>query len=323
MTDRKKQRGAALLIVLLLAATVSFVAVSAMEKTKLAFSRTINVTARGEALWGAFGIETLALAAVEEILGQENATMSLDDPWATAPVELPLERGSARVFFADATTCFNVNSLGGAYDDRNAQNGPVAEFIRLAGHAGVGEFDARALAESIGDWIDEDTSRRPQGAEDGYYTLLPSPYRTGNQKLASISELRAIKGVTREIYGALKPYLCAGSDEAAMKINVNMLTEARAPVLAAALGPEVTVQAARDIISDRPPGGYAAVQEFMGVPAVAALNLSGSDRFDVTSRYLQARAEIVYDTALLEMTSMIETGGRGARVLARRIGAEE
>ncbi len=323
MTRRKKQRGAALLIVLLLAATVSFVAYAAMEKTTLAASRTSNVTARSEALWGAFGIEVLALAAVEDVLEQDNAVMSLDDPWASAPVELPLDEGAARVFFADATACFNVNSLSGAYDDANAQNGPVAEFIRLAGHLGIGEFDARALAESIGDWIDEDTQRRPQGAEDGHYTLLPSPYRTGNQPLASVSELRAVKGVTREIYGTLKPYLCAGGGDAAMKINVNMLAERHAPVLAAALGPQVTVQEAADLITDRPPGGYARVEDFMAVPAVAARNLSGSDRFDVVSRYLKARAEIVYDNVLLEMTSMIDAGEGRPRVLSRRIGAEE
>ena len=46
-------------------------------------------------------------------------------------------------------------------------------------------------------------------------------------------------------------------------------------------------------------------------------------RFAVTSRFLIARAEIVYDTALLEMTSLIATEGKDARVIARRIGAEE
>ena len=96
MSNCRKQRGAALLIVLLLAATVSFVALSAMERTTLAAARTVNVTARGEALWGAFGIETLALAAIEEILSLENGVMSIDDPWAAAPVAAPPSRRPAR-----------------------------------------------------------------------------------------------------------------------------------------------------------------------------------------------------------------------------------
>ncbi|MCK5748094.1 MAG: type II secretion system minor pseudopilin GspK, partial [Oricola sp.] len=184
-------------------------------------------------------------------------------------------------------------------------------------------FEARALAETIGDWIDADMNRRPQGAEDEFYTVLPSPYRAGNQNLASLSELRAVKGVTRELYGTLKPYLCAAPTEAPMKINVNMLVESDAPVLAAALGEEGNVAGAADIISGRPLGGYAKVEEFLAVPAIAKLGAAGAERFDVTSRYMRARAEIVYDTAVLEMTSVLETGGGRARVLARRIGAEE
>ncbi len=322
MRKRRKQRGAALLIVLLLAATLSFVALAAMERTTLAASRTINAGARAEAMWAAFGVETLTLAAIDEILAQENLVMSLDDEWARAPVELPLEGGAARVFLADATACFNINSLGVPYEDETGE-GAVAEFIRLAGFAGIGEFDARALAEAIGDWIDEDANRRPQGAEDNYYSMLASPYRTGNQHLASVSELRAIKGVTRNVYAALKPYLCAVDDAAPMTINVNMLAERHAPVLAAALGPAMTVQAARDVITERPPGGYATVRDFLSVPAIAAVNPAAQDRFDVVSRYMQARAEIIYDTALFEMTSTFETGSRKARLVSRRIGAEE
>ncbi len=322
MTRCGHQHGAALLVVLLLAATLSFVALAAMQRTALAAARAGNVTARGEALWRALAVETLALAAVEEIVKAESGKMSLDDPWALAPVELPLDDGAARVFLADATACFNVNSLGGAYGDTETDKN-MAEFVRLAGLLGVRDFDAAALAETIGDWIDADANRRPQGGEDEYYTALPSPYRTGNQPMASVTELRAVKGVNREIYGTLKPYLCAFSDAAPSSVNVNMLSERHAPLLAAMLGPQVTAQTANDIIADRPPGGYLNSDAFWAAPPVAGLNIEKSGRFQVTSRYLIARAEIVYDTALLEMTSTIETSGQGVRVVARRIGAEE
>lgn len=322
MSARDRQRGAALLIVLLLAATLSFVALSAMEKTALASARSINVNARGEALWRAFAVETLALSAIDEILAQQNATMSLDDPWASDPIELPLEDGAARVVFADRTSCFNINSLGAPFN-RERGSAAEAEFIRLASFLGVSEFEATALAEAIGDWIDEDTNRRPQGGEDEYYTALPSPYRAGNQPMASVSELRAVKGVSRETYAVLKPHLCAAGVLEPTPVNVNMLAETHAPLLAAVLGSQATPQAAADIIAARPPGGYATVEAFLSSSSVAALNIQNTGRFQVKSRFIEARAEIIYDTALIEMTSIIETGGNGARVLARRIGAEE
>ncbi len=319
---RRKQKGAALLIVLLLAATLSFVALSAMELTTRAAARTINVNARGESLWRAFAVETLILAAVEEIVSDESAVMSLDDPWATDPVEFPFDEGGARVFLTDGGACFNVNSLGASYGEGDGEEGG-GEFTRLAGHLGIGEFDAAALAQMIGDWVDDDTNRRPQGSEDEYYTALPSPYRTGNQPMASISELRAVRGVTRELYGTLKPYLCALNSGAPSVINVNMLSERHAPVLAAALGPAVTPQMAADLISARPPGGWTSVDVFLQTAPIGDLDIQSGDRFAVVSRYLIARAEIVYDTALLEMTSVIDTQGGGAKVLSRRLGAEE
>ncbi|MEZ5893092.1 MAG: type II secretion system minor pseudopilin GspK [Parvularculaceae bacterium] len=319
MSRRSKQKGAALLIVLLLAATLSFLALATMERTTTAASRAVNVNARGEALWRAFAVETLSLAAVDDAVARSNGRMSLDDPWAASPVELPFDGGGARVVFADATACFNLNSLGAENNEAAA-----AEFVRLSESAGVSSFDATALADAIADWIDADGARRPQGAEDEYYSILPSPYRTANQPFASVTELRAIRGATREVYAALKPYLCALPGTGPSPLNVNMLEERHAPVLAAALGDGASVQAAKDVIAARPPGGYATVDAFMGTPQVSALGASqGQSRFAVTSAYVVARAEIVYDTALLEMTSEIAVQNGGSSVIARRIGAEE
>ncbi|MFC2953315.1 type II secretion system minor pseudopilin GspK [Marinicaulis aureus] len=322
MRRREQQKGAALLIVLLLAATLSFVALSAMELTTRAAARTGNVLSRSEALWRAFAVETLALSAIDEIASDDSGVMSLDAPWASKPVELPFDDGGARVFLGDGTACFNINTLGadsaGTGGDQSRE-----EFVRLAGHLGIDEFEAIALAETVGDWVDEDTNRRPQGSEDEYYTALPSPYRTGNQPMASVSELRAVKGVTRELYGTLKPYLCAMDGDTASVINVNMLSERHAPVLSAALGGAVPVQVAADLIAARPPGGWLTVEAFLETPPIGDLDLQNSARFAVTSRFLIARAEIVYGTALLEMTSVIDANGGRARVLSRRLGAEE
>lgn len=324
--EQHKQRGAALLIVLLLAATLSFIALASLEKTTLAASRSGNVQARSEALWRGFAAEELAAAAIVQAYETSEGKLSLDDEWATEPLIVPFDEGGVRLFFIDATLCFNLNSLRQQTSNRNEPSPAVEEFIRLAGHLGFSEFEATTLAETIADWVDDDVNRRPQGAEDEYYTTLPSPYRAGNQPVASVSEIRAVRGVNRAIYGTLKPYLCAGADDEPSPINVNMLAERHAPVLAAMLGEDATLQTAVDIIAARPVGGYEDKTAFTAIPLLDALDLPEgvSDRFKVTSSRLTARAEIVYDTAVLEMTTdfvVDETGE--ARVLGRRIGAEE
>ena len=328
--ERGKQRGAALLVVLLLVATLAFIALSITERTSLSASRSVNARVRHESLWLAFGAETLALVAVEAAWKSRNGVMSLDDPWISEPMNVPFESGGgARLFFRDATACFNVNSLvvdtsgSGAF---GADSPTVAEFSRLARNIGLSSIEGEQLAFVIADWVDADTSRLPQGAEDEYYSVLPSPYRTGNQGLGSVSELRAMKGMTRELYGALKPYLCAPPVANPSVINVNMLTLSHAPILAALLGDEVTVAQAQEIIAARPPGGYAGASDFLESPAMTALELDNTpgDRFEVTSNYVRARAEIVYDTALFELTTDIAVTAQGnAAVLVRRFGAEE
>ncbi|WDI31244.1 type II secretion system minor pseudopilin GspK [Hyphococcus flavus] len=328
MIDRKQQKGAALLIVLLLVATLSFVALASLEHTSLASVRAANVQARGEAIWRGFAAEALARSAIERAYAANSGKLSLDDPWATQPLEIPFDDGGVRIFFADASLCYNVNSLASLPPVVPSDQPPqeLAEFIRLAVNLGINEFEAMALADAITDWVDEDSNRRPQGAEDEYYTTLPSPYRTGNRFMASVTELRAVKGFTRNLYATLKPYLCARNDSVSGPMNINMATERHAPLLAAVFGDGVAVQLAREIIASRPVGGYETAEAFLASPQVKALQSGeqAGERFDVRSAYLQARAEIVYDTALVEITTDFAIGDNGeTSVIARRIGAEE
>jgi len=351
--QRARERGAALLIVLLLVATLSFIALAATERTTLAAARSLNERVRAESVWYAFGAETLALAALEAAYDARDGRMSIDDEWANQPLDVPVDQGLARLRFIDDTACFNVNSLaleaaagaggedgddgGGSSFGRFGAGGPQApsprtEFAALARNLGLSEFDGLAIAEVIADWIDADADRRPQGAEDAHYGGLPSPYRTGNAPVAALSELRAMKGVTREIYAVLKPHLCAHPGDAPSAINVNMLVESDAPALAAALerhagGAPVPVQTASDIIAARPPGGYENAAAFLAEPGVQALGVNPApvgDRLAVTAADMRARVEIIYDTALFNMTAQIALSSAGqASVLARRFGAEE
>jgi general secretion pathway protein K len=323
--NRDSQHGAALLIVLLLVATLAFIALSITEKTALAATRAFNERARSESLWRAFGAEALAAAALEAARAAAPEKMSLDDPWMAAPLIVPMEDGAARIFFSDATACFNVNSLV-APPGSGQTASPRREFVLLVRNLGFRESDGERIADVIIDWIDADNSRQPQGAEDDYYTALPSPYRSGGQLLASVSELRAMNGVTREIYTSLKPFLCAHRDTTPSPININMLTAQHAPLLAAILGEMVTVGQAADLIAARPPGGYDNAAGFITSQQAAnfGVTVPAEGQFQVISQYVQARAEIIYDTAVLEMTSEYEIDQSGkVRILRRRIGAEE
>lgn len=52
------------------------------------------------------------------------------------------------------------------------------------------------VADSILDWIDDDDSPRPLGAESGFYSQLPSPYEPRNGPVPSLFEVELAAGVS-------------------------------------------------------------------------------------------------------------------------------
>lgn len=85
---------------------------------------------------------------------------------------------------------------------------PQRQLIRLLQSLeglSIDRREAIAITEAIADFIDADDLRRMDGAEEEAYRNATPPYRAANQPLRSVSELRAIQGVTPELYAALAP----------------------------------------------------------------------------------------------------------------------
>lgn len=323
--DRNSQRGAALILVLLLVATLSFIALAMSERTVLAASRSFNARARSELLWRANGVEGLAKAAIEAALEASEGKLTRTNPLVAKQMDLPMEGGLARLRILDRTRCFNINSLvkegseGGGVVSETA----VEEFGELIRAAGADAVNVESLTAGVVDWIDADTLQEPNGAEDGVYTLLPAPYRTGAQRLADVTELRAISGVDRAAYAALRPYVCALPNSGSAPINVNMLTEADAPLILAMVKGGVSAAQIRDAIEARPPEGYAEAGDFWKNDAFeeAEIGEETRDRVKLSSRYLEVNGTIEYYGASLDLSLLFEVDENGrARLLSRRLG---
>lgn len=314
--QRANERGAALLIVLLLVATMSFIALAISERTVLAATRSGNVRARGEILWIALGVEELARAALIESAQGEGA-MTPEHPLFAAPREIPFDGGGAVITFADRTRCFNVNAIGAT----NAEEDPgEQEFGALVDAIDNLPAGADRLGAAIRDWIDDDSLQEPGGAEDSYYAGLPAPYRTGGVPLGDVSEIRAIAGGELEIYAALRRFLCALPVREPVKLNVNMLTPEDAPLISAMTGGAVTAADAADVISQRPAGGYAAGGDFWAAPVFTANPLPAevTGRAAATSEYVEAYAVISVGDVAMNVSMLFQTGGGSARLVSRR-----
>jgi hypothetical protein len=60
--------------------------------------------------------------------------------------------------------------------------------------------DAEIVADSILDWRDENDLHRQNGAEDDYYDGLSRPYQAKDANFDAVAELLLVRGVTREMY---------------------------------------------------------------------------------------------------------------------------
>ena len=313
------QQGAALVIVLMLVATLSFIVLSLSQMTALSVQRASHIGARHELYWRAIGAEQLAASTLKALFAEENVRLTDEAPLFTATHVLPLEDGAGTIEFADRTSCFNVNSVtaGEKEEDREQTQ---TEFLALAKSLNIGAGEAQTILASLIDWIDDDRDAVPGGAEDRIYTALPAPYRTGGRAIADTTEMRAMKGVTAELYGVLAPYLCARSGNVATTVNVNMLTPEQAPILVSLLNGKVSLVESLSIISARPPGGYGTVEQFWQTVS-AKVDLKKEDmegRFAVLPSFIEARVSLELGDSEIVMRSLFDLDENGETVLVSR-----
>lgn len=100
----------------------------------------------------------------------------------------------------DAGYEVRIEREGGKIDLNDASEALLKEVLKQAGLPGD---EAEALGDAILDWRDGDDVPRRNGAEAPYYAGLPEPIRPRNGRLASLEEVRYVRGVTPELWEGL------------------------------------------------------------------------------------------------------------------------
>ena len=247
MSMRARQRGAAVVIAMLVAALAATIAmaVAADQQRWLA-----GVAARRDQVQA----QSLALAGVQwtrQILFDDAGRGTVDhlgEPWALPLPPTPLENGTIEGRIVDAQGLVNVNNLtlSGTQGDEER-----ARFARLLARAGL----PAAVEDAVIDWIDADLQSRPNGAEDAWYARQPSPYLAANAPLLRVAELGAVRGFDDAALARLLPFVTALPGTTPLNVNT-----APAPVLAAALG--VPEGAVAGLVAGRTAKPFTSVADF-------------------------------------------------------------
>ena len=325
-----KQKGVALMIVLMIVALVAVLATEMGTRLQLQVQRTMNLKDNNQAYWYAMGAEAFARKSIQSLMKESEEVISIDQPWAQE-FKYPLENGGLTANLEDLQACFNLNAIvsGSASGNTNSSGSSNTTEAMEAFHTmllslsvdGLDNFTADTLRDSLADWVDEDDSMRPYGAEDSEYESREFPYLAANGPLASKSELRIINGASPEWLDEVLPLVCVIPDYNELKINVNTLEEEDAPLLAGLTG--LDMQQAASLISSRPQNGWDDTNAFLSEPSIQALNLTSTRQawFSVKTEYFMLHTKTQYNKATFKLSTVFHASAdSGVRVVNREFG---
>lgn len=321
-----RERGAALLTVLLLVAVMAVIAAASLERLVLATRLSANAGAMEQAHAYADSAGVLVQRRLEKLVESRPARMTLAGGWMGTPQPLPVPGGQASVTLHDGGNCFNINSLVDGQNEETLKARPVAiaQFAALMEGLGVRPGQAQGIAHAAADWIDSDGVPLPGGAEDESYMRLDPAYRTANRMMADASELRVVSGVTPAIYHLLAPWICALPTTELSPINVNTLLPDQAPLFAMLVPGKVTVEMARGLIAQRPEAGYESTLSFWAAPALRGLTPSSevAQQVHLTTTWFRTDMRVELGGTDMRQTALFDARKRPV-VLVRRIWGDD
>jgi general secretion pathway protein K len=324
----RRQRGVALITAIFVVTLATIAAVAMIEASNVSVHRSANLMQSEAEWWYASGVESWVKGILMQDAKLNTANganvVGLNGLW-NKPVDfLPIDGGGMRGHIDDLQGRFNLNNLAtGQQPNANstaatAATPYTAQFERLLDN--LPNFDAskyHGISAAIRDWVDSDDERSgTDGAEDQDYESLDPPYRAANQPMHSVSELLLVRGMTRELYAALLPYVAALPVGTALNVNT-----APEPVLLS-LGTNVNRSAVERFIAAR-----------KTIPLTNANDISSGELafmgqqqpndpkpppLGVTSHYFGLQAEVSIGSGRLALYSVIfrPDGGGTPVVLA-------
>ena len=318
----RSQRGAALIIAMLVFALSATLLVALQREFSLALQRGTHQLFSEQAWAYLIGAEELAKLALQTdtLLDARSATAAdhLGELWAQPATPYPLAAGGWMTGqLTDLQGRINLNMLVKASGNQNQlttnqrpigddtreasagdtrtqpsqgdnQSGredePVGQssgdeagrwtptqkllvrLLQALNEASLPLDEAMALTEAISDFIDRDANRRQNGAEVDEYRYADFPYLPANRALASVSELRSVRGMTPEVYEALAPLVTVWPER---NTQLNILT-APLPVLRALNADDqwapLSVMDAERLAERRQEGGITEVKDLLTDP---------------------------------------------------------
>lgn len=271
---KARQQGVAIVLALAVVALAAL-AVTAMMVSQSIWARQVELTAEHDQ---ARQLVQAGLDWARAVLSDDRRTSAVDylgEPWAMQLPPIPVDNGSLTGHIEDQQGKFNLNNL---LTDGKVNLAQLDHFRRLLAVLAL----PPALADTLADWIDADSTPQPQdGAEDAYYLSLPSPYLAANRPLIDVAELALVRGFDDGVRARLRPFVTALPRFTPVNVNT------ASPEVLAAVVDGLSLDDARALVAQRDRVYFRNLPEFFAqLPhglSVSPKNISvSSDYFLVT-----------------------------------------
>ncbi|KPV89836.1 putative type II secretion system protein K [Pseudoalteromonas sp. P1-30] len=324
--NKRESRGAALVIVLFIVALAAILAVEMSANLMVQVQKSTNLQGHQQAKWYAYGGEELAIKALKLSKDDDPDKTSLDQVWATqGDTQYPVDNGTLSGKITDLQACLNLNALGEAPDPNSTSKTNPAHKALFALLENIEDLPAEeseeAMADSVFDWLDENSITYRSGAEEDEYLSRDYPYMSANSLFASPSELRLVKGFNPLVMEKVLPFVCVIPGSPLLSINVNTLLPEQALILSAMID-ELSLSGAEAVIAARLETGFDSVDEFFSeVQQQGGTNLdSVKELFSINSEYFKLQTQATFVDLRFSMTTLLHAKNGEVTILARKFG---
>ncbi len=283
-----------------------------------------NMISKQQAIITTLSLESFTKKYLNNKENRNNIVLAANNFYKKSPINLPLERGNLEANIVDMGQCFNLNSLisVSASGEETANQENLEFFKNLMKSLFIESQKIEEISSAVVDWLDTDFFPDSYlGAEDDYYKNEQPPRLTSNQFFFDITELRDVKGVTEEIFQKLKPYICV-FNSFETKINVNSLNPFFPNILIALSSNTLSDLEARNILNNKPLGGYSSISDFLSQQEIKTAFSSkfSKTNLSVETKYFVLNTNIKIDGKDFHLKSHIFMLNESPKVIRRKFG---
>jgi len=303
MKSMRQQRGAALVIALLIMTICLTVATNMLFRQQLSSRLAANIGQLEQAYQYATALEDWSRTILERDATDSAESDDLTEVWATDLPPIPIPGGSLTAKLTDLQSSLNVNMLFPPEvpldQDIQADASISAEekqrlladrarylivrerLVRLFENLDADEKlgPAETFVDILEDWMDEDNDTLSGGAESDHYIGQDPAYYAANRPFVNTSEFRLLKNVDKDSYPLIQHLTALPEKETS--VNVNTASEE----VLKALG--FSAEATENIISLREEEPFKSMQDFTDLAVVQTATTPGADGApEVYSQYL-------------------------------------